>query len=110
MNHGQIADNFYGGGIYNNSGTLTLNNVTFSGNVANPNLGPLANNGGLTLTHMPQPPSPSLTPSRMASTAAAPRSPPISAARHDRLTVSATIGAVEYGAQLLRLYLPLILR
>ena len=59
MNQGQIADNLYGGGIYNNSGALILNNVTFSGNVANAG-------GG--------------------------------------------IGAVEYGAQLLRLYLPLILR
>ncbi len=58
MNQGQIADNLYGG-IYNNSGTLILNNVTFTGNVANAG-------GG--------------------------------------------IGVVEYGAQLLRLYLPLILR
>jgi len=76
-----------------------------------PNLGPLANNGGSTLTHLPQTPdSPGIDVipkfingcgiALITDQRGAPR--PING--------KCDIGAVEYGAKLLRLYLPLILR
>ncbi len=72
-------------------------------NNENPNLGPLANNGGPTLTHMPQAGSPAIDhgsecPAFDQRGAARPGGP------------GCDIGAVEYGALLPRLYLPLILK
>jgi hypothetical protein len=126
---GNIA--FAGGGI-SNSGNAGLKNtlvakgasgpscngVSFSGgfnlsddtscagsNSVNLLLGPLANNGGSTLTHMPQPGSPA----RDGGTGAGcPATDQRGAARPQGLACD--VGAVEYGAILPWLYLPLVRR
>jgi hypothetical protein len=119
-----------GGGIYRLTGTVTVKNtivanspsgancaggVTNSGfNLANdsscgftqvPNLmlGPLADNGGPTLTHMPQPGSPAID------FVAAGCPPPTTDQRGASRNVAACdAGAVEYGAIISTVYLPLV--
>ena len=68
-------------------------------------LGPLANNGGLTLTHMPQPPSPAID---GGTGSGCPAIDQRGASRPQGLACD--VGAVEYGAILPWLYLPLVRR
>ena len=69
-------------------------------------LGPLANNGGPTLTHMPQPPSPAID---GGTGAGCPATDQRGASRLG-VGTACDVGAVEYGAMLPWLYLPLIRR
>lgn len=74
----------------------------------NLHLGPLANNGGPTLTHMPAPPSPAID---GGSNGVCPLTDQRGALRWAAHTgIACDVGAVEYGALLPRLYLPLIRR
>ncbi len=71
-------------------------------------LGPLANNGGPTLTHMPQPGSPAID---GGTGSGCPSTDQRGASRVGPGTGNACdVGSVEYGAILPRLYLPLIRR
>jgi hypothetical protein len=79
-------------------------------NNANPNLGPLAKNGGPTLTHMPQFPSPAIDAIPQGTNDCG-----VSIATDQRgmpraVDGTCDIGAVEFDGTLLRLWLPLLAR
>jgi hypothetical protein len=125
----------FGVGIYNSMGTVTLKNTLIakgapglncsaalggSFNLSDDNscgfgagrdgfvlyLGTLANNGGPTLTHMPQPPSPAID---GGTGAGCPATDQRGASRVG-VGTACDVGSVEYGAMLPWLYLPLIKR
>jgi hypothetical protein len=100
-------------GTIGNSGfNLTNDNTCGFNNVPNVMLGPLANKGGPTQTHMPQPGSPAID----FVTTGCP--PPATDQRGGARPVdgdgaggaACDAGAVEYGAAVAKVYIPLVLK
>jgi hypothetical protein len=101
------------GAIVNNGFNLSTDDTCAGFNqVADIMLGPLANNGGFTQTHLPQPGSPAID------FVAAGCPPPATDQRGGNRPVDGDnngvarcdAGAVEYGAVVAKIYLPLVIR